>query len=186
MNKALWRIVSKKTTIFLIILFGIGLFLTVYGAMHSEEYSKGSSAYSESNVQILSIKNYSNRHIAESVGIVIIILGFILLKLHSSRKKIFFKNSDAAAQRFLDTDNEYSICINEEGVEYKSLDLYMKIKWLKFSNYKVYGNFIFIGLKENMPSIAIDKKLLIQDDLDSLFAILKANGIQQKIKSILN
>lgn len=181
MNKVLWKITNKKVIKILIILLMIGLSLSVYGAMNSKKYSKGESSYSESSTQVVSINHYNNHHIAESIGIVLVVLSIIIFQLHSVRKKIFFRKVDEISRRFLETGNKYLIRINENYVEYDSLDLYMKINWIKFSNYKSYENFIFIKFENNTSTIAIDKRLISKNDLEVLFVLFKSNNIQ-KIK----
>ena len=178
-NKVLWKITSKKTIMLLSSLLIIGVLLSVYGALNYKEYSKSKSAYSESNVQILSVNYYSNRHIAESIGVVLVVFSIVLFRLHSIKKKTFFRKIDEISRRFLETGNQYIIRINENYVEYDSLDLFMKINWIRFSNYKIYENFIL--MKSDSSIIGIDKRLISETDLDVLLKFLKSNNIQ-KIK----
>lgn len=39
-NKALWKLKAKKTSVILVLLLVFSLSLSVYGAMHSSEFSK--------------------------------------------------------------------------------------------------------------------------------------------------
>lgn len=144
-NKALLKITLRRSLIISILLIVIGLILSVYGAVHSEEFSKTESLLSESNVQILNISHYSNRHFAESFGGIMLICGVFLLWFNSIKKKVFLRYSNNAAKRFLETDNELLIDFNEEYVEYKSLDLQMKINWIKFTSYRIYKILFFFN-----------------------------------------
>ncbi|MEO7978329.1 hypothetical protein [Flavobacterium sp.] len=178
-NKVLLKITSRRSLKLSILLIVIGLGISVYGAIHSEEFSKTESLQSESNVQILTISHYSNRHVAEAFGGIMFIGGILLLWFNSLKKKVFLTYTDKASKRFLETDNELLIDINEEYVEYKSLDFQMKINWIKFSSYRIYKNFIFLQLENHVTVVTIDKRLLSQSDLKILIGLFNLNDLKE-------
>lgn len=179
MNKAFWKISSKKTFLILIVLLAFSLFLSVYGAIHSNEFSKNESYYSESNVQILTFNKYSNRHILESIGVVMTLVLIWMLYVQRVKKRLFFRRVEENAKRFLETGNEYTIKINEEVIESISPDLYIKMNWVLFSKYAIYKNYIFVGFREGFSIVGIDRRLLSNDEVDNLFKLLKEKGIQK-------
>ncbi|KAF2335688.1 hypothetical protein [Flavobacterium daemonense] len=169
--------------IILTILLVFSIFLSVYGAVHSKEFTKGESIHSESNVQILTFNTYSNRHISESIGVVMFVVVFLLFRFHFITKRVFFRKSMEVANRFLETGNEYAIQFDKDNVEYKSYDLYMRINWIKFSNYKVSKNFVFIGEKTLARAIlVVDKRLMTETELDTMYGLFKSNDVRE-IKS---
>lgn len=183
-NKVFWKMRSRKRILILILLLLLSIFLSVYGALHSSEFSKGESIRSESNVQILTFNNYSNRHVAESIGVVMFLVVLFLINLHFAVKKVFFRKTLEIAKRFQDTGNEFTSIFNIDNVEFKSYDVYMKISWIKFSNYRVCKDFIFIGNEAVIPTITIDKRLMLKSDLDTLYGLFKENDVKE-IKFIL-
>ncbi|WP_281634064.1 hypothetical protein [Flavobacterium luteolum] len=182
-NSAFWKITSRKRIIVLAILLVFSVFLSVYGALHSKEFSKGESVHSESNVQILTFNSYSNRHIAESIGVVMFVVVLFLFRLHFITKRNSFRKSAEIAKRFLETGNDYAIQFDKDCVEYKSYDLYMRINWIKFSNYKVSKDFVFIGDEAFARAIlVVDKRLITEIELDTLYGLFKSNDVRE-IKS---
>ena len=175
----MWKVSSKKRILILSFLLLISIFLSVYGALHSREFSKNDSYYSESNVQILTINNYSNRHVLESIGVVLFVVVSCCIRLHFIKKRIFFRETEKVAKRFLETGNQYFIEFSKEHVEYNSPELCMKINWIRLSNYKNYKDFIFVGFENYASVMAIDKRLLSPMDLDVLIGMFKSNDIRQ-------
>ncbi|RZJ55946.1 MAG: hypothetical protein EOO44_01400 [Flavobacterium sp.] len=178
LNEALWKVSSKKTTIVLAVLFAFSIFLSVYSNLNSTEFSKSESYHSSTQGQVSVYNNYSNRHALESIGIVLIVFVILIFYYNRIRKKTFFIKAEESAIRFLETGNTYSIQINKDFIEYNSVDLLMKINWIKFSKYKIYKDYIFIGYQDYVSTIGIDKRLLNKTELEDLFQLFKEKNIQ--------
>jgi cytochrome b subunit of formate dehydrogenase len=174
-----WKILTKNTILWLIIFLIIGIILFIYGIVTFKKYSHNESYYSESNIQILSINNYSTWHFSFSLGALIIFWVILLIKAHFNLKKKFFKNAKEKASRMSETDDDTVIIqLDNELVKYKSTELNMEMKWILFTDYIAKENYIFLNIEKKFR-IPIDKRLVSTEDMNWLLKTIETNNIKE-------
>jgi hypothetical protein len=118
--------------------------------------------------------NYTNWHLSESFGFVIIIITTYMLVLFLRSKTKYFKKIKESAEKHMKGDNKIIIQINENLVTYKSSLMSNEIKWTMFTHYTTLNNYILLYTDEYfMSCVSIDKNLLNQSDITTLLDIVK-------------
>ncbi len=165
-SSVLWRLYSKRTLKFFILIYALGLFLFVIGMRDFSEYGwktfNGEYTY------------YTNWHFSESLGFVILLVATYMLILQITAKKKFFKTVKISSDRHLKTTNEISIQVTGDNLSYRSYELNQDIKWWLFSSYTLFDNYLFLNLDENPKAcVTIDKRLITVDEFNMLLEFVK-------------
>ena len=178
-NNIRWNIYSKKMFKFFLIVYSVGIALLIYGIFNFNEFSRKSYSKFEFKTQIIQTNNYySNWHISESIGIVMLFIAFVQSINYYNQKKIFFKNANDISIKLLETSNEILIKIDNEFVKYYSPDLNIEIKWKLISKYSIYNNHLLLYLDEGKQSIlVIDKSLISLEEYNYLLAIINKKRV---------
>ena len=164
---------------FFLIVYSVGIALLIYGIFNFNEFSRKSYSKFEFKTQIIQTNNYySNWHISESIGIVMLFIAFVQSINYYNQKKIFFKNANDISIKLLETSNEILIKIDNEFVKYYSPDLNIEIKWKLISKYSIYNNHLLLYLDEGKQSIlVIDKSLISLEEYNYLLAIINKKRV---------
>jgi len=165
-NSVRWKLYSKKFVIAFIYLYGLGLVMFIFGMTEFNEYGwkhfNGETSY------------YTNWHLSESIGFVLIIFATFLLIVHFKNKNKFFKKTKEASDRQLKATNEIIIRIHDDHVSYKSYELVQEIKWWLFSSYKIKDNYLLLNFDEDHYSaITIDKRLISPEEFNQVLELVK-------------
>lgn len=158
LTKILWKRYAKKAMLFFILFYGVGLWSFIMGMTAFSSYNK--SVYMEKSI------SYTNWHLSESFGLVIILITSYVLYLYFRNRSNYFKTSKRVIDRHLISENKIVVNINENAVTYKSAHLNSELKWPLFIHYTILNNYILLYTDQTiLSSIAIDKNLLTDTDL---------------------
>ncbi len=166
LNTLLWNQYSKKHIKSFAIFYGTGLLFFIMGLTTFSDFN--TSTYMGKTT------NYTNWHLSESFGFVIIIITTYMLVLFLRSKTKYFKKIKESAEKHMKGDNKIIIQINENLVTYKSSLMSNEIKWTMFTHYTTLNNYILLYTDEYfMSCVSIDKNLLNQSDITTLLDIVK-------------
>jgi len=162
------------------VLFIVGLSLFIYGILNYHEYSKKMTSTHEgysSKVQVH--YTYTNWHLAESLGILILLVALYLFSSQKALKKYFQKRFGSEVLE-LENNNEFvEVKINESFVSVKKPSLFFEMQWQLFERYKEYDEYFFLLPKGNAFTAVIDKKKLTSSEIHFVFEQLKKHQIKR-------
>lgn len=105
-------------------------------------------------------------------GVIFIGIAIMTILSMSTAKKNFKHDVHLLAYKYSQGDNNVQIKINDSYILLKSAELTKEMKWSYFRNYAIFENYIFIISSSLYDSIAIDKKLLTENEYSELVSFL--------------
>lgn len=182
-SKAIWRIVSKKYWLFVLIWGVLGMLLIAFGIYSPAGSSVTSTDYTklESNATIYqTITNY-NYHFGFAVGIAFLLFTLIY-SYHQLRAKTIFLNKTRNYIVKLKTySNEITITLDDKAVSYSAYGINQVISWKLFSAYEIRKNVLYLFVDHpNWVAITIDKKYITESQFQELMKFLNGRITRKK------
>jgi len=149
--------------------FLIGLSLLIYGIYSYDDYSQIMTSTHERFDSKVEVHNtYTNWHVAQSVGILIIIITLYLFSTNRLLKKHSQETLSEEISELQNSDGIVEVKINEKFISVKKPFVFIEIHWHLFRKYKDYGDFILLQSTRNGVAIVINKKKLSNSELQNI------------------
>jgi hypothetical protein len=173
-NEVLWKITSRPIIITIVIVMLLGAAILYFDI--STHYTIMAMTTPKAIIYDL--------HLSFSIGLALLLWGFLRLFSHLLNKRIFFRTLEKIINRHRlnsRTPMYDLIEINDVGVTESTFEYKSEIKWIRFTHYKEYMGFLFLIMDGQIgSSIIIDKKFIDPNDYLQLLEVVKGKLIKMK------
>jgi len=160
--------------------FFIGLSLFIYGIFNYDEYSnKMTSTHEDYGSMVEVHNNYTNWHIAESLGILILFITLYLFRINRSIKKYYQEKLNKEIVELKESGRTVEVKINETFVSVKRPSIFLEIEWHLFDLYTDHDEYLILKMKGITFNIVINKKKITNSELQSIFEQLQKHQIKK-------
>jgi hypothetical protein len=173
-NEALWKITSTPIvrTIIVIMLLGAAII-----------YFDLSTHYTIMKLTTPRAIIY-NLHLSFAIGLALLLLGLLRLFLHLGNKRMYFGTLEKIINRQrLNSRNPVVdlIEISDAGVTEITSEYKSEIKWIRFTHYKEYKEFLILIMNGGIAtSVMIDKSFFEPNQYVQLLDLVKSKLIKMK------
>ncbi|OIQ22452.1 MAG: hypothetical protein BM557_00245 [Flavobacterium sp. MedPE-SWcel] len=172
-NEFKWNLFLKKAAIYFSIAYIVGIGFLLWGLSNYKEYTKKSKAEIENKDQVIHIENYSNWHLNEAIGVVIIVLTTYLFYILFNQKKRAYKLTNEVSKNVLKLGNEIHITVDDIGIKYDRHDFIIDVRWELIEKFKEYQEYYLLTVKGMIYKIIIDKKNVTTEENNIFLNLLK-------------
>lgn len=173
----LWKIHLKKTIVYLLVAFLMGVLFIITGLTSNHDTSISTTKYDENATSVIKNITYYKYHFTLGLGIAFSIFAlYILFLLFNQRKRLI----RSMARRKI-SSVEYSMRITENQISYEDPEFNRNAKWSIFWKYKIYKkNILLLRNEAYWESFIIPIDRISQNEYEIFLEFLKRTLPQKK------
>lgn len=167
LNTLIWKQNSKRTSIVIILFYFLGAVLFIMGM----------ATFSGYNMTRLPNETvyYSNWHLFESFGVVILLFATYLLRHFLKAKSAFAARGKESVENYLKNGNKIEIQMTQNDLFFRNYQLESKMQWSYFTGYSILADYLLL-YTDNQPvssPVFIEKESMDASDFDHLIHFVK-------------
>ena len=173
----LWKIHLRKTIVYFLGTFLIGILLLIIGLTSNYDTSISSTKYDENATSVIKNITYYKYHFTLGLGISFSIVAlYVLFLLLNQRKRLIRSMS-----RRKTPSVEYSMIITESQISYEDPEFNRSAKWSIFWRYKIYNKYVLLLRNEAYwESFVVPIDLIQKNEYEDFLNFLKITVPQKK------